>query len=317
MVFLDHATRQVQANRVWKEVEPLARFHVPNSEYPDLYRPADVKAAPGGGVLIYDFSEMKVKRFDRTGSFLVEYGEGIGQGPGELQAMMDTGTADSLIYIVDDTNARFSYYDPESGDYVRQELMEADRIGRVARAVDTPSGGRYILVGRQPHLFVYTSDSFTNTFGSLIQNQQPNYQVLNGRLATADEDLIYVTSYYPRMYRFDTMGALKYVRATIDQDFNTTSGVEVQTSGRTILRRARGLLMNGHVGVDDDYLWIHSRTDTSRTYAALDFYDLSTGDYEWSIRIPEGAGYLYLDDEIVYSLTDTLVTGYSVPGWRE
>lgn len=167
--------------------------------------------------------------------------------------MMDIGTRDSLIYIVDDNNARFTYYDQVTGVFAYQEPMD-DEIGRAARTADTPSGGRYVLVRRMPHLLAYTGNGYTSTFGSLIEDQQANYQILDGRLAVAGDDLLYVTSYHPRIYRYDSTGTLVYVRTTIDQDFQTNANVEVLGRGNITMRRARGLLINGHV-------WIHSRSD--------------------------------------------------------
>lgn len=55
-LFLDDALRQVKVDRLWLPIEPGVLFTISNEVYPDLYRPGDVKAAPQGGVLVYDFA---------------------------------------------------------------------------------------------------------------------------------------------------------------------------------------------------------------------------------------------------------------------
>jgi len=72
------------AERTWLEptIEKVATLS--QSDDYMLYTPASATLGPNGSVLVMDFGDYKLKRFAPDGTYLQSYGNGHGQGPGEM-----------------------------------------------------------------------------------------------------------------------------------------------------------------------------------------------------------------------------------------
>jgi YYY domain-containing protein len=93
-----------------------------------FHEPRGIDVTPGGDLLVVDFRNARLQRFDRSGVFLASYGR-PGSGPGEMNDPSDVAAgADGLVYLLDTWNNR---------------VQLLDDTGRMVAAWEGPNPGFY------------------------------------------------------------------------------------------------------------------------------------------------------------------------------
>ena len=304
---------QSKADRDWQKVSLRRLYEVPREPGVVLYNPGPIFVGPDGSFYCRDFGDLKIKRFDEDGTFVQAYGA-IGEGPGEFSTLVDAAVLrDSVLYVADYDNRRVTFFDVESGNYLKSiSGMNAYRY-RITR------GGRAYWSG------ITRGDGFLHgtsrqgeearLFGTLTEDQTSDHQmVFDGSIAPYGEHMIHVLRRYPIIIQYDSTGSVLYARGTPDLGRVSRPQLErMPTGGGLYGIRVSGRTVNGLIEVFGDELVVHSRpTDSTR---AFDLYDAATGDYKSSIALPWGrdrGGTYDPTRERIWQVQDTTVVVYAV-----
>lgn len=176
---------QAATERIWKEVE----FEKIVMVEEDLYNPLSVKLYGDENFLVSDYGDMTVKQFRFDGEPVAQFGKGEGRGPGEMLSMMDVKTDSSgRIWVLDDTNMRIMIFDsPDEWEMIELQqpvsrLVPVDSsrfIVRLRFSVNPEmrhaDGGvlkEFEPIVRDPLLWSYIHDGFleNDPFGGIVRN---------------------------------------------------------------------------------------------------------------------------------------------------
>ena len=303
-VDIDGLTLEAQSQRtderIWAGVS-LNLLHELPIEPDILLLKADVlKVEADGHVLVSDWGDMTVKRFDELGRHVVTYGTGIGTAPGELMSIFDFGAlGDSAVYVLDGRAERISMF-TNDGAFVNSMRVSSDHV----RYVLTENGRSYAMIGNSS-VFETSYESETLTFGSsLLDGSSQNHDLLlAGFLATYNEYLLYLPLYYPIIVQYNAMGHVIYARTSPDFGDAKPPTIVSPSPGLT---RVDGRPLHGFPIVDGDRFGVFAPVDTT----AIDVYDAPSGDYQFSIALPPRVA--VMRNNRIYSRQDTTIAVYIV-----
>jgi DNA-binding beta-propeller fold protein YncE len=295
--------------RTWLP-RPTEQAAVFGNEEAPIYNPSYVGVDGDGNVYVLDRGGSRVKKFAPTGEFMTAFGNGSGEGPGEFSMITDMDVAqDGRVVVTDSENARLTTFGPEDRSIKMASMRRAPyRLALVGRdqAVSMPMPG-----SQDEFLSLIDIDGDkVDQFGTLIENQQKNALALDSRLVGTEGGVAY---FAPRKVgwvgAYDRDGTLRFLRQTIDA--HELPMVIRQGSVRYVDRSAPTVTYGASVSSDGFH--VHTGADSSGTrISVLDTYDLQTGDYRYSTRIPPGKSrFAYMDDDRVYVVNDTSVIAWS------
>ena len=238
-----------------------------------------------------DYESRSLKRFDREGRLLAEIGRGPGDGPGELNAIMDFYVRGENVWIADGTTRLISHFDT-SGRYIDRFRTDYSPV-HVVEMLD----GTLIAGGNgEDRLFRRHRPDGTSiaSFGTVIENQQlSDVLTMYGHILPLDaERFAYVMSLSSHMFVFDLAGnvlheamgvdAIEYIRPHAPGD-----GAMFVAPNVTVFME--------NASLDGDTLYVHAYYKGEKDAAGrlirgpesyLDRYDVQTGAYLGSIAMP-------------------------------
>jgi hypothetical protein len=109
---------QAQSERNWRDIEfKQIAFN------PDLFNPMSMIIYIDVNLLVSDFGDMKIKKFDIQARLLQTLGEGEGRGPGEALNIMDLQVDQhNRIWVTDVENSRITVFEnSESWEIIEPE----------------------------------------------------------------------------------------------------------------------------------------------------------------------------------------------------
>ena len=295
---------QDATDRAWRNVTLDSLHYLPGDDSMMLYLPGSVLKGPGKNVYVGDYGDMSVKAFDCLGRHITTYGQGMGSAPGEVQQMGNLGTIkDSVVFVYDSMNRRLTYFRPDGS------LLTIDEPEyRFKRMVVTNSGRKYWLIPsdyRYREFFVTSSKADTLTFGRLLDENLHvrNKYLIPGDLRTYGEDVLFVPDLYPALIRYNSDGEVKYARRTIGAVGFEPPEEMVEQNGM----RWPGPPLNYSMFVNEDQVVVLVRDNKDpRVKMIADYYDAESGNYNESVKLPDGL-FLLLTDERAYEYRDTVV----------
>ena len=297
---------QEQTERIWveQEFEQVAlRFPI----YEALYNPQQMKLQ-NDNIYIVDFGDMRIKRFSVDGALLSTIGLGRGQGPGELGNITDFYVRDSVVWVADPQTRSISKFGID-GTYRSRFPVENPMLR---------------ITGLQEHLVlmammsldlfhqVDTTGEVVKTFGELVMDQTRNALALDGAFVPVDDGgFIYALFDASYLYHYDASGTLKKVVQTIDRiPFPTIESAETGT-GFASFAPSSDIIIN-NASIHKGILYLHSKFVKKKIesghLSVLDRYDVQTGSYISSTRLPFAVREAIVYGERLYCLHDTTVT---------
>ena len=298
---------QDATSRAWRNVTLDSLHYLPVDDSVMLYNPGSVLKGPGKNVYVGDYGDMSVKAFDKLGRYTTTYGRGMGWGPGEVQQMGNLGTiGDSVVFIYDSMHRRLTYFQPDGSlSTIEQPEKHFNRM------VVTNSGRKYWSIPsdyRYREFFVTSSNVDTLMFGRLLDESLHvrNKYLIPGELRAYGEDLLFVPDLYPALIRFNSDGEVKYARRTIGAVGFEPPEEMVEQNGM----RWPGPPLNYSMFVNDDQVVVLVRDNKDRRMKMIaDYYDAGSGNYNESVKLPDGF-FKLLTDERAYEIRDTVVVVY-------
>lgn len=308
---LPSVTMQQKQERVWPDINLGPLFELPTEPDSLLYNPVGARADNNGNIYVVDYGVMKVRRFDSSGRSAGSYGMGVGEGPGEFVNILDWGvTSDSMVYIADNAARKISFFDINGAFTQSQQFVFAP-----VRYVITPEGRSYTIVSHLDHVFESRKNEDVVVFGSMNGSNRPGPGLNTGMLTTFGERMLFAPIFYPVIVQYNTDGSVHYARATPDW-----GGVDDPYWKEEEIRGMRGYRpigqpIQGDLSVYEDTLFVHASPPNTEE-EVIDVYEARTGDYEYSIRLPQRSVrsvHTYVMNDRVYQVLETgTVAVYSI-----
>jgi len=226
----------------------------------------------GDTLLVADFGdEMRIKQFTPRGQLLGTIGNGLGEGPGEIQHATRFHVRGGDVWVADSRARAISRFSTD-GTFLDRFNVEHHPM-RI-----TASRGRVVLLRMGPaELFqvLDLSGTVVRTFGTLVSDQTKNFMALGGHvLKGPGGGFIYVPKYASYLYYFDAEGEIERVVQTVDRrDFPSVDAAS--SEGGVRYQAPDPPVQNLSVSVSDEilYLHVHFRRGQEQSYQVLDRYD--------------------------------------------
>lgn len=298
---------QEQTERIWvdQEFEPV-KLKTPLHEA--LYKPGAMKLRDDN-IYIIDYGDMLLKRFSLDGELLNTIGLGWGQGPGEFGNITDYYVRDSVVWIADPASRQVSMFTTE-GTY----LSRFNTSSIMSRITRLPNNNLVLMAMMNVDLFheVDTTGEIVRTFGELVMDQTQNAMALDGTFAPRDDGgFIFAPFYASYLYYYDASGVFEKLVQTIDRlKFPGTKSKEKGT-GIAFFAPTSDIVIN-NTSVHEGIIYLHSKFKKkkieSESLSVLDRYDLQTGSYISSTRLPFSTREAVVYGDRLYCSHDTTVT---------
>lgn len=247
------------------------------------------------------WKESQIAQIDSVGNILTRYGK-KGRAPGEFSSITNITVDHRGMFIIDGTNLTLSHFTLEG------KFLTSTPLKTGINAAAHLSGTKYLIQSLEPgdadnELFqihdVNTGSSNPITVPRLLKSQTS----ASGR--TMEFALYPVNNNFGKIFfmylasgqfmAFDTAGHFLYQRKTIDE--SPLPKIIVRKLGKDDLAMpapgSREINLAAHA--DERYLYILSNalspdivqlTQTTNKTGVIDVYDIKTGSYRHSIKIP-------------------------------
>ncbi len=303
--------KQDEKERIWREIEIDTLAVIGNSEREILYKPGYIKG-DGSGVYIIDYGDSSIKKFNNNGNLVVKYGKGRGEGPGEF--INPTGVAideNGKVWVADG-GARSLDWFTGKGDFLRK-LTFKEGILRIAPI----EGGWYYLMRLSPLkpeiFYLYNAeDALTRSFGELLEDYRNVALSLSGDILSIRKDMVYVSSYYGVILRFNINGKLVFAREGIEK--GKPPQVETgRAKGNFFQRIVNKKTLYNCPSLKDEKLYLHAFSTSKEMGASvLDVYHVTDGTYQYSFKLPGFSVCTSVAGDFIYTLQDTTTVVYRV-----
>jgi len=251
----------------------------------------------GDRIFVYDLAHMNVKRFTLAGNLEAVYGEGRGQGPGEFENIFSFWVhGDEYVWVVDSmtrTVSRFQYDGTFLGSFrpevapMRVAALSADQL--------------VLQMFGQPELFalVDSAGEVQERFGSMTgANQDFHAGLFDAHMyPRPGGGFIWAPIHASYLFLYNENAELERRMDLIDDNrYPTTPVQDIRMEDLEQPQRTMAVsIAGGEIFVNT--LLRGEKQSTN----VLDRYDLASGKYLSSIRIPPGGSqYHVLHDGIIY-----------------
>jgi hypothetical protein len=319
---------QIETERFWKEVtfEKIAVVEE------GLQRPLSVRPYKDHSFLLSDFGDMIVKKYGYDGELMAHFGKGEGRGPGEMLGLMDIQVdSDNQIWVLDPANSRITVFDspnqwiildvekplsraiPLNSNHYLVKLRFSDNPEKWNRAGQKVM--KYEPLVKDPLLWSYIHDGFLekDLSGGVVRN----FLYFHGFIRYNSEGEI---DYFRRAIGPPTM---EEIMDDIDEPRRYSEDQEVFFREMSPFSRLPWF-SNIQVYGNDIHALLSFATDEvqmslpegdiyARERRFVDVYNLTSGDYRYSYKLPEPVIDIAISGEYVAGITS------DVPGvviWR-
>ncbi|MCY3629275.1 MAG: 6-bladed beta-propeller [Bacteroidota bacterium] len=315
--FLDQLSHQSTSERRFVDVSYEEEFTITSTTEFVFYNISQVVVGQNGSMYVLDHGITKTHKFSPSGEYLMTYGYGFGEGPGELLTLIDFGiTSDSTVYMMDSTGRKISFYSMD-GTFLRSKPYD----DQIYRYTQTLSGREYILSVNPPTLIETRLGSDTKPivrFSDLTPDLEgvevPGPLGTIGPIMPYGENLVYALERYPLLIQYAPDGSLVYARTTVDYD-DSFEEPEMETN---LIGGYRTEYLSGPTYAADPLSITGTSLFLLSSYPpreAIDVYEAETGEYQYSMHPPgENSDRISLtiQDGRVYETSDTTVTVWEI-----
>lgn len=170
-----------------------------------------VLRAYGDELLVGDFGDMRVKRFDAQGRLLAMIGAGRGSGPGEFRNLTDVAAWADTVWVADAPGRALTAFRPDGTliERISVPFMPTRLAAGPAGLFVLALGGEAVLMrlgpGGEPRV----------RYEDLTAHAREQAPVIaNGYLLAEPGGVAYLPEAASRLYRFDGRGAVTHVHPT-------------------------------------------------------------------------------------------------------
>lgn len=297
---------QLTKERTWRSVvDEQSKLRIGNGGSL-LLHPMSVKTSGNGDILVLDWGDKTIKRYNKDGQFLMVYGKGTGRGPGEFVNPTDFVVSENGdVWVTDPVSGLVSIFGADGA------LHRTFRPQKPASRIVVVGRGKCILMIARETLFaLYGEDGKEiRSFGTLLPEQAKRGLALDGYIALGgNQGLVYTPNRAGVIASFSNDGNLRWYVETIERvEFPKlyTKG-EPGSAVTWIDPKARWATLSISVVGDEIFLLSATRADTEKR-SVIDVYSLHDGSYAYSFRLPTRCSYASVSENFVVAVSDTSV----------
>ncbi len=310
-LFFEEAEEQEAKERIWKKVSLKKIAEIPSDEETVLYNAGILVPDTNGDIYVVDYGVFEILRFDSNGTYVMSYGDGAGNAPGEFSSITDIKIAsDSTIYVIDHSAKRISLFLKENGELIDTKSFTG--LKSPMRYAATDSGIEYIAHIDSKKMFSSKFGENVVEFGELLENHDGLGLIgalVDGDLVTYKENMVYAFARFPLILIYDPDGNLILSKKTMayGDDFQRPEVIQ-STMNQMVTFVTEGEVVNAMMSVDKDKLFLAGRVDEDMV---IDVYEAESADYEYSFKAPNYA-YAFIMNDRMYQPLDTTVAIFSM-----
>lgn len=271
------------------------------------------KLGPGGDVYVADYGDRRVKRFSAAGEYLGAFGAGRGQGPGEFVTITDyLVTAGGEVWVADNGSGRITVFEPDGS--LRRTLRVAPHQpyrlllrsdARLLLMQPFSTGRLFAVVDEEGHEHA--------SFGELISDQTANSILLDGLIEpTGDDGFVFAGHHASVVASYGGDGALRWA---VEPIAPSPLPPIVPGPGGILWVDPDAPGITWSVSVTGDRLHLlGAHREGMRGEPVLDTYELATGRYLFSRRLPRGTRWTAVAAATLVTATDTSLTSWDLAG---
>ena len=309
-LFLEKAEEQKTKQRILKNVSVNKIFEFSENEDFTLYDPSYIIPDTNGDVYVVDYGTYRILQFDSEGNYIMSYGNGIGNAPGEFVSITAVEvTSDSIIYVTDPNNLRISSFSKSTGNFIDYRVF--DRKETPYRHVVTDTGIEYIFRAFNTLSFESNSMGRSVTFGKLVEGDRfISRLVADGMMETYKDWMIFVPFRFPIIMVYDVNGSLVRAKRTMTFDRFEEPQILLDVTNGFESYKVEGDYVNGFIlSIVEDELLLQSPKDSEDLI--IDVYEAGSIEYKYSFRLDYYPS--YITKERVYQPTrEGTVIVYSI-----
>lgn len=296
--------KQEVRERVWREPSTHKLFDV-DSTTTDLFGPFIARIGSQGTLYLVDLGDLKIKAFDSRGQLVQIFGEGKGQGPNEFGWITDIDITDSgELWVADQVNGRVAVYASDGS------LQEHIVLDQAPYRLSVFESGQFILMDilQASGMFsVWQGDGAkVTTFGRLVDGTAGESLALDGSMVRAGASgIVFAPRYAGLLMKFARDGSREFAVETIEP----LPVPRLRKDGERIWVDFAAPLSTISLSAVGQEIFALSVIESGfKKLGVLDVYDLGTGSYKFSQRVPEPCSRVFVSEDRVVTIKDASVS---------
>lgn len=271
-----------------------------------LYNAQEVKRNKDQ-ILVSDVGDMRLKRFDLYGKYIDSFGS-EGKGPGEFQQLLDYGFQGSdTLFALDDRKMRLMVFNARTTDFITEYETEPTPY-RLAVLEE-----QLVIESSVADKLFYLLDFQGNTgthFGEMMENKQQNSGSVAGDIYPVDTDtgFVFAPHYASYLYYYNSDGNnTKTIRTPDRIPFQET--VHENRGGTRIIRPSESEFQTSDLKITGGNIYEVLQNNGEKNELPnifVDVYDLETGGYLHSVKLPSLASDILVTDNRIYLINSEL-----------
>lgn len=304
------ARPQATRRRTWRRTPERRLFTLP-PEGDRLFGPLRAKVSADDHLFVADYGDFRIREYSPTGQPLRTYGNGRGQGPGELSTLNDVAVDANEVWVVDHSNGRITIFGRDDGALRRTLRLNPQPyklalLGQRGFAMMLPPGS--------PDLFgLFTpAASIKKRFGHFLTNQAASSILLEGWLEPDRQGgFVFAGLHASLVAAYDGDGNPRFLVETIEPQ--PLPHLKRNERGVTwVDREARRSTLALSVTAGQAHL-VTFFTQGLKRVGSVDTYSLVDGSYLFSRRVPESCSWVLITDRHMVTVTETTVSKWDLP----
>jgi len=251
---------------------------------------------PDGYLYAEDLDRLIVNKYDMDGSVIQQVGKGEGEGPGEFRSITDIEIdSDGNIWALDPLLTRATVFKPGYKDLWM--ILEFPAIPHKVIPLNSDEYLKEERFGGYIERYTYSGE-LTGKLPVLVDDPPLWSNVLTSIYSKSiDGSIVAVQIFTNYLVRYSKEGKIKYYRKSvsspdipkIDPYYANDAGRVNSVDYRSWKQTSRDvhIVDNAiHVFIIKDYKWIPEENRFESERESVDVYDLETGNYLYSYKIP-------------------------------
>jgi hypothetical protein len=304
---------QDASDRIWLSLPPAKlSWSVARAGQSQLKGPMGLKVDSRDHSFVTEYAEGVIHEFSPEGRFIRTY-KPKGHSPDVPASLTDVAFgSDNSLYVVNAARKEIEIFDNGGG------LSKVVRPRSVPYHMSVRPSGQLTLLLSYPSDFLFATvvpDSEEATYFGKLTNSKEAFALDGWIEADGVGGFVYAGIHSGFIAAYNDHSKLRYIRKTIDGlglpklNENSRGRIWVDPDWP---RSARGL------SITDDKIYILAEASSGpKRVGAIDIYDLQTGRYLYSRRLPEACSQVFVTHQHIYTLTDAGFSQWDAPLGRE